>query len=78
MYPDHMERLARDRQAELRQRAVPRRDPSDRARPHRPGRPALVRGMGALLVRWGQRLAGPEALAPPPRLDLAHGRGPHR
>jgi hypothetical protein len=78
MYPDHMERLARDRQAELRSQAAPRRNRSGRARTHRAGRPAPVRAVGALLVRLGQRLAGPEPLGPPPQLDLAQPRGPRR
>jgi hypothetical protein len=78
MYPDHMERLAKDRQAELRSQAAPRRARSGRARPHRLGRPALVRATGTLLVRLGRRLAGPEPLAPPPQLDLAQLRGPRR
>jgi hypothetical protein len=78
MHPDHMQRLAKDRQAELRSLAVRRRTTSDRVGPRRARRPALVRGMGTLLVRLGQRLAGPDALGTPPRLDLAHLHPPRR
>jgi hypothetical protein len=78
MHPDHMERLACDRQAEMRRWAAPRRSRSDRVHLSRPGRPALVRGMGTLLVRLGQRLAGPETRGTSPQLDLAHGRPSHR
>jgi hypothetical protein len=76
MHPHHMERLANDRQVEMRGLAATRKStPSDGPSPRRAGRPALVRGTGTLLVRLGQRLAGPDALATPPRLDLAHLRG---
>jgi hypothetical protein len=77
MHPTHMERLAQDRQAELRSLA-PRRMSAAGRSPRLPGRPALVRGMGTLLVRVGQRLAGPDANGVPSRLDLAHLRGPRQ
>ncbi len=79
MHPHYMERLANDRQLEMRSSAAARKSTAGGgAGPHRVGRPALVRGTGTLLVRLGQRLAGPETLATPPRLGLAHLRGPRR
>jgi hypothetical protein len=64
MHPSQLESLVNQRQAELRRAARPGAHRAGTPSPHHRRRLLSIRHIGVLLIRIGERLAGPESPSP--------------